>query len=56
MAANSAGSWTLWLKAVLVLTPDGTETLLTSRDTLHGGELLPEFSFHVGDLFKGLNY
>ncbi len=45
-----------WLKAVLVLTPDGTETLLTSRDTLDGGELLPEFSFHVGDLFKGLNY
>ncbi|MEW6348308.1 MAG: Uma2 family endonuclease [Thermodesulfobacteriota bacterium] len=44
------------LKAVLVMRPDGSETLLTSKDAIDGEDLLPGFGFQVGDLFEGLHY
>ncbi len=46
----------LWTKGVLVFAPDGSETLLTDKDTLHGGYVLPGLAIPIADLFEGLDY
>ncbi len=45
-----------WTKGVLVLPADGSETLLTDKDTLDGAELLPGLLIPIADLFEGLDY
>ncbi|MEW6349578.1 MAG: hypothetical protein AB1646_10995 [Thermodesulfobacteriota bacterium] len=43
-------------KGVLVLHPDGSETLLTDSGTLDGQDVLPCFAIPIADLFEGLDY
>ncbi len=53
LAAGSKQVWVLYPKSkcVLVSYPGGTGTMLRETQTLTGGDLLPQFSVKVGDLF-----
>jgi len=52
----SHGSKQVWIvnplgRTVTVHRPDGTATILSENDSLEGGDVLPEFSCRVSDLF-----
>ena len=52
--AGAKQVWTLYpqIKMVTVHTPDGMTKRYALGDTLTGGDLLPEFSLKVADIFK----